>query len=653
MKPIRIFLVVSTFLMLLSCKKESSFLKVHQLFTDNMVLQRQVGIPVWGKAMPGTKIKVGLNGASSETITKKDSSWTVKLSPQKAGGPYELAVKTDDTLLTFKNVLIGDVWVCSGQSNMEWPLENVLNVTEEVKSSDLKNIRVFDVPHIISNQLKTQLPDSLKWNVCSPETMAKFSAVGYFYGKYLTEQLNVPIGLISSNWGGTNVEAWMSEAAMRKFPRHGQILDKLQELPLSKMRKDSALAIEKWLRKVDSFDVGMAKEWYKPNQHWADSQSMVLPGIVESLNIKNDNGIFWFKKVFRLTKEESENKIDISLGMVDDEDITFLNGNKIGEIFQSNIPRSYTVQKQDLIEGENVLVVRLKDKGWRGGIRSSPESIYVKTVNRSIPLYGKWDLKYGTPELPLIPKDISPNNYPTTLFKGMINPLMPYKIKGVIWYQGESNANRAFEYGTLFPEMIKDWRKHWGSGEFPFYFVQLANYMSKKPQPSESNWAELRESQVKALALKNTGMAVTIDIGETDNIHPKNKQDVGKRLAVNVLKNVYKKNVVGAGPMYKDYKILEGKIKISFATNGSPIQKTALNESLNAFQIAGANQKFVWANAIVTSDSTVIVSSPKVKHPKAVRYAWSDNPGEINFYNSEGLPASPFRTDYWKVSTQK
>ncbi len=652
MKILKVCLVVNILFMLLSCKKDDGFLKVHQLFTDNMVLQRNTKIPVWGKATPGAKITVSLNGLSSETITQKDSSWVVRLNPQEAGGPYKLAVKAD-TLITFQNVLIGDVWVCSGQSNMEWPLEKVLNATEEVKSALFKNIRVFDVPHIISNRLKTQLPDSLKWNECTPENMAKFSAVGYFFGKHLNEHLNVPIGLISSNWGGTNIEAWMSESAIQKFPAHSIILDKLQEWPLAKMEKDSALAIENWIKKVDSFDVGTIEAWQKPNTDWGEAQPMVLPGIVESLNIKNDNGVFWFKKVFNLTKEEAKNKIDISLGMVDDEDITFLNGNKVGETTQSNVPRLYTVQNQALKEGANVLVVRIKDNGWRGGIRSSPESIYVKTLNRTIPLHGEWKLKYGTPNLPLIPKNIHPNNYATTLFKGMINPLIPYKIKGVIWYQGESNAGRAFEYGKLFPEMIKDWRKQWQSGEFPFHFVQLANYRSEKSQPVESAWAELRASQTEALKLKNTGMAVTIDIGETDDIHPKNKQDVGKRLALNVLNNVYGRDVIGAGPMYKDYEILDDKIKIHFSTNGNPIKQIEPGKSLNAFQIAGEDQKFVWANAEVLTDSTVIVFSSKVKQPKAVRYAWSNNPGKINFYNLEGFPAGPFRTDNWKVSTQK
>jgi len=634
--------------MSLSCKEEDQFIDVHQLFTDNMVLQREVEIPIWGKATPGTKITVYLNETSSETTAKTDSSWVVNLSPQKAGGPFELAVKAN-TLITFKNILIGDVWVCSGQSNMEWPLNRVLNAKAEVKTANFKNIRIFDVPHIMSNRLNTRLPDGLKWNVCSSETIADFSAVGYFFGKHLNEHLNVPIGLISSSWGGTNVEAWMSESVMKKFPKYRKSLNELHELPLLKMKKDSTLAIENWLSKVDSFDVGMTNAWYKVSNQWANSQSVVLPGIVEDFNIKNDNGVFWFKKVFHLTKEEAESKIDISLGMVDDEDITYLNGRKIGETLQSNIPRLYSVEHQVLSEGENVLVVRIKDKGWRGGIRSSAESMYIKTINKSIPLHGEWQLKYGTPELPLIPKDIHPNNYATTLFKGMINPLIPYKIKGAIWYQGESNASRAYEYRTLFPEMIKDWRKQWGAGEFPFYFVQLANYMPEKTEPSESNWAELRESQTKALELKNTGMAVTIDIGETDDIHPKNKQDVGKRLAFNVLKNVFKKQVVARGPVYKGYEILEDKIKICFTTHGSPIRKAPLD----AFQIAGDNQAFVWAKAKVMTDSTIIVSSPKVKYPKAVRYAWSNNPGEINFYNSAGFPASPFRTDNWKVSTQK
>lgn len=476
------------------------------LFSDHMVLQRNKDIPIWGHSEAHEIITVEIDTQKVITTADATGAWYLHLSPIKAGGPYTLTVQGNNTL-TFKNVLIGDVWICSGQSNMQWAVRQSHNAQEEIATAQHPKIRLFTVKRVAAQTPQEDVTGT--WSVCDSQSVANFSAVGYFFGRRLNKTLNVPIGLINTSWGGTPVEAWTSLPALQATPDYTPI-----------------------------------------NQRWTKNIAAY--------------------------------------------------------------PQAHEKFEMDL-------------KKWQ--ITSDS----LKALGEKIP---------RRPRPP-----VGPNHphRPSVLYNGMIAPLTPYAIQGAIWYQGESNAGRAYQYRTLFPTMIHNWRANWGQGAFPFLFVQLANFRQTKEQPAESDWAELREAQQMTLALPNTGMATIIDIGEANDIHPKNKQDVGLRLALSAEAQVYGKNIPYSGPIYKSMQIENGKIRITFDhTNGGLKKK---GDKLKGFAIAGANKKFVWADAKIDGNS-VILSSREVIAPVAVRYAWADNP-ICNLYNGANLPASPFRTDNW------
>ncbi|GAB3655573.1 sialate O-acetylesterase [Echinicola sediminis] len=616
-----------------------------------MVLQRDAPLPIWGNATPDTRIKVDINGQSVSTVAGQDSTWYLEFPAQKKGGPFQLTVQGDSTLV-LQDVYFGDIWVCSGQSNMEWPVERVKEATEEINQANFDRIRLFEVPHQMTGQPVVRLPDSVGWRRCSPRSIKDFSAVGYFFGRELHQELDVPIGLISTNWGGTNIEAWTSKETLSRFPVFKDSLEQLGALDLDKMKEDADHAIAVWQHSMDSLDLGLQHNWSDPTVRWENPSKVQLPITLEHLDLPNSDGVFWFKKTVYLSEIADSDNALIHLGRIDEEDVTYLNGKMVGWTNGSQDKRAYPITPGVLRKGANTIVVRVKDKGWTGGFKGIPEHLKLEIGSRIIALSGEWEMKVGIPDLPVSPKNIHPNNFPSTLFNGMIHPLIPFSIKGVIWYQGESNASRAFVYREMFPAMIQDWRNHWGQGDFPFYFVQLANYRAVEEQPGESTWAELRESQSKALQLPNTGMAVAIDLGEADDIHPKNKQEVGRRLALSALENTYRTNLLSAGPLLDHHEVIGDKMRLYFVHTGEGIHCNDGQKNLNGFTLAGADHQFYRAKAVVESDSTVLVSHGSIEQPQAVRYGWADNPGPLNFYNSEQLPASPFRTDDWKVSTE-
>lgn len=449
------------------------------IFTDNMVLQQQTDAPIWGKASPGKKVTIqtSWDQQTYQAIAESDSTWKIQVKTPKAGGPYEITI-SDGKKLKLQNVLIGEVWICSGQSNMEMPLAGwgkVLNYEQEIAAANYPQIRLLHVEKATAVQPKNEIGETRGgWQACSPETVAEFSSVAYFFGRDLNKHLNVPIGLISTSWGGTIAEAWTSGESLEQMP--------------------------------------------------------------------------------------------------------------------------------DFVKA-------------------------VQTITE-----------------PVTEKEAKNPNRPTVLYNAMLKPIIPYAIQGAIWYQGESNADRAYQYRELFPLMIRDWRKQWKK-DFPFYFVQLANYMERKVEPQESNWAELREAQLQTLFLENTGMAVTIDIGEAKDIHPKNKQEVGSRLALAARAQTYGEAIPYSGPVYESYQIEGDQIRIRFSHTSNGL-KSKGDAQLQGFAIAGPDHRFYWANAVIEGNE-VVVSSPEVKFPVAVRYAWSDNP-LCNLYNGADLPASPFRTDDWR-----
>ena len=626
---------------------------------DNMVLQQATKVRIWGNATAGERVIVTFQNKSSETVADGQGRWQVFIGPLKSGGPSELIVKGSNTL-TIKNVLVGEVWLCSGQSNMEWPLGNTIGAAETVAQANYPEIRMFRVEHHTSAEPLSDLEGH--WIVTTPDEAAHFTAVGYFFGRELYQRLKVPIGLIDSSWGGTPAEAWTSHDALVASPELKPILDRyesgLNMLPQAKEAYAQALA--QWEEKnlyIDAGNKGEALGYAEPSTSTDGWSKMDLPQQFETAGLLID-GAIWFRKVLEVPEAWAGKDLVLNLTPIDDQDVTYFNGKKVGSIGRETpnsymVPRKYSVPGSLVHGGRNVIAVRVFDSAGEGGFsRGGAMSIAPKGAAETevISLRGAWDYKV---ELALEPKHpdwgsrpeavgVSNQNNPSVLYNAMIAPLVPFAIRGAIWYQGESNAGRAYQYRTLFPIMIRNWRSAWRS-EFPFYFVQLANWHANKAEPDESDWAELREAQTMTLREPQTGMAVTIDIGDENDIHPRNKLDVGRRLAAWALAGTYGQKVVPSGPLFDRFNVEGDKIRIRFK-HGAGL-KTSDGGALKGFAIAGEDRRFVWADARIDGDS-VIVSSPKVTKPVAVRYGWADNP-LANLYNTAGLPASPFRTDDW------
>ena len=627
------------------------------IISDNMVLQQGIKVRIWGSANAGERVAVTFDKKTSNITADAQGRWQVLLGPFKAGGPFELTVKGDN-VLTVKNILVGEVWLCSGQSNMEWPLANTTNGAETVANANNSELRLFTVEKHTSASPLTDVEGH--WVVTTPEEAARFSAVGYFFGRELYEHLKVPIGLIHSSWGGTPAESWTSNEALRSLPELKPILDRyessLNALPQTKVTYAQALA--QWEEKnlyLDTENKGEALGYADPSVSTAGWKQMELPQQIEAAGLLID-GAIWFRKVVELPASWSGKDLVLNLPAIDDYDVTYFNGTKVGSTGRETpnsylVPRKYVVPGSTVRSGRNVIAVRVFDSAGEGGFgRGGSFAIGPADAVNPISLRGTWDYKV---ELALEPKHpdwstrpeavgVTNQNNPSVLYNAMIAPIVPFAIRGVIWYQGESNAGRAYQYRTLFPIMIRDWRSAWGR-DFPFYFVQLANWRARKSQPDESDWAELREAQALTLREPKTGMAVTIDIGDENDLHPRNKLDVGRRLAAWALAGTYGQKIIPSGPLFDRYTIEGDKVRIHFkyATG----LKTIDGGPVKGFAIAGEDRRFVWADARIDGDR-VIVSSPTISKPVAVRYAWADNP-TVNLYNAAGFPASPFRTDAW------
>ncbi|HSO86008.1 MAG TPA: sialate O-acetylesterase [Draconibacterium sp.] len=626
--------------------------KLPRIFSSNMVLQKGIEIPVWGWADKGEQITVNFNKKSVRTKTDSNGKWMVKLPVQEYGGPHTLTVKGKNTMV-FDNILIGEVWVCSGQSNMEWRVAQSNNAESEIATANFPKIRLFTVPKAVAQFPQDDITSG-EWVECSPETVPDFSAVGYFFGRDIFKELNVPIGLIHTSWGGTVAETWSSSETISKDPDLKGKLTELQQLDFNKFREEKMAQIKKLLgSEIPDKDLGMENGqpiWSAVDFNDGNWKTIKTPMYWEQQGYMDIDGIAWYRKEIQLTEQETNTNATLHLGKIDDSDITFINGIEIGKTEAYDKDRVYTIDKKYLKPGKNMIVVRVNDTGGNGGIWGDPENQFLAIGSEKVDISGDWKFKISKATVGSV--NVGPNSYPTLLFNGMINPILPYGIKGAIWYQGESNAGRAKQYQRIFPEMIMDWRTHWGLGDFPFLFVSLANFNPSSETPGESDWAELRESQTKTLSLPNTGMALAIDIGEANDIHPKNKQDVGKRLALNALKVAYKKDIVYSGPMYKSVEFKDGKAFITFSETGSGLKAKDKYGYLKGFTIAGSDKKFQWAKAEIVDNKTVVVYTENIRDPKSVRYGWANNPDDVNLYNIEGLPANPFRTDDWPGITR-
>ncbi len=629
------------------------------VFSDNMVFQQKTNAPIWGKADAGKTItiKSSWNGKTYTGKADANGNFKVMLATPAYGGPYNVTISDGETT-TLNNVLIGDVWICSGQSNMEQPLAGwgkVINYEQEIKDANYPKIRLLQGVHVTSN---TPLDDAKVtnggWTECNPKYIAEFSAVAYFFAREVTKKTGIPIGLIHTSWGGTIAEAWTSAETLNKLPDFVEAVKQIQNADKSTGTMEQKLAA--WNEQVMTKDAGIVQgkpAWVASSTDVASWKTMSLPVLWEDAGMSDFDGVVWFRKNITIPQSWEGKSVKVNLGAIDDNDVTFFDGEKIGNTEGFNVPRSYTIPGNKVKAGTYALVVRIFDGAGSGGIYPDNNSMSIVAEDGPvISLNGDWKYQRGLSmkDVPAPPAASDGPNRTTVLYNAMIHPYIQFPIKGAIWYQGESNAGRANQYRTLFPAMITDWRTKWGIGDFPFYFVQLANFMAPTAQPVNSEWAELRDAQKQTLSLKNTGMAVIIDAGEEKDIHPKNKQDVGIRLAYAALAKTYGLKIPFSGPAYQSQQISGKTITLSFTSTDGGL-KIKNGTELKGFEIAGADQKFHWAKATIQGNK-VIVSSDEVASPVAVRYAWANNPPST-LYNGADLPASPFKTDNWKDITAK
>jgi sialate O-acetylesterase len=643
-----IFLLLTGFLLAYSGHAQ---IKLPGLFGDHMVIQRSQPVPVWGWSSPDEKLIIKFNQQKKEVVADHGGTWHVTLDPEQAGGPYEFSV-IGKTSLIIHDVLVGEVWICSGQSNMEFELKSAHNANTEIMTANYPEIRQIKIPLTLSSSPRKDIP-ATEWNICTSKTVGDFTAVGYFFARELVKRLHVPVGLINSTWGGTMVETWTSRGALEKSPEFRSVIDSMTDKDLDAMMQKRRSKLDQQVARIQKniSDTIPETDWKNPGYN-----SQAWPKISVDLNWENQHlgladldGIVWYRKEILLDAKDVNKPVTLSLGKIDDNDETYVNGVWVGSTKNWAKSRIYQVPAGIFKAGKNVIAVRVEDTGGGGGFYGDSAALYIKSEEGVIPIGDNWCFRVA--KIARTPSGIGPNDYPSLLFNAMINPLIPYGIRGVIWYQGEANAGRAYQYRTAFPLMITDWRQHWGEGNFPFYFVQLASFNSANGDSEHgSTWAELREAQTLTLNLPGTGMSVTTDIGESNDIHPKNKQDVGLRLAIIALNNIYSQPMEYSGPVYKSMNIQGNKIIVTFTHTGSGLIVKDKYGYIKGFEIAGSDHYFHYAKAYLEKDK-VVVYADEVNNPESVHFAWADDAGDANLYNQEGLPAVPFRTDQWKGVT--
>ncbi|MEO6317104.1 MAG: sialate O-acetylesterase [Chitinophagaceae bacterium] len=626
-----------------------SQVRLPKLVSDGMVLQRDANVRVWGWASPGEKIAVKFLNKTYGVRAGTDSTWTVILPKLKAGGPYEMQIRGKNAI-AIHDILIGEVWLCSGQSNMEYQLMyDGAIYGREMETVNNPQIRQFKVPIRPALDGPKKEMSGGAWKKANPKEIGAFTAVGYFFAKHLYEHYKVPIGFINSSVGGTPIEAWTSEEGLKNFPDILKTVEKNKDTSyINSMRRPGNGFPGQQPASTNDKGTNGPVNWYDPTYIPKGWRNITVPGYWEDQGVKDLNGVMWYRKEIDLPASMVGKPAMVYLGRMVDADILYINGKQVGRTFSLYSERRYSIPPDLLKAGKNLFVSKITNNNGKGGFVPD-KPYYIFSGADTVSLTGNWQYKVGEVYQPRTENSsggfVAAQNSPAALYNGMIAPVINYTIKGFLWYQGESNVSRAAAYADLQPAQINDWRKKWNTGSLPFLFVQLPNYQDYTYLPVESNWALFRESQFKALSLPNTGMAVTIDIGEWNDVHPWNKYDVGKRLALLAEKTVYGEDVVASGPLFNSAMVEGNKIIISFTSIGSGLI-TSDGEDLGEFAIAGADKKFVWAKAIIQGDK-ILVTSNEVPNPLYVRYAWSDNPPHPNLYNKEGLPASPFRTDHF------
>lgn len=655
---------------------------VHQVYGDHMVLQRERPIKISGNCPDGESVKVTVGSNSVCAVADAKGEWTAMLPAMAAGGPYAVTVegKTGKNKVTFSDVLIGEVWICSGQSNMEFSLKNCNNSQNEIANASHPEIRLFNTTarRSVSPVGPRHEIAGPGWEVCTPASAAGFSGVGYFFGRQLNHDLKVPVGLVNSSWGGTPIESWISLEGYRNANRAKE-LDAISTADRKNTDAEAKIQnikveYDKKFKEWEAVFFGKYKAETAKAANWKDVsidlsgwEKLDLPGTVDNPGF---DGVIWVRRTFNVPADWANKNLTLTIGSIDDCDQTFFNGELIGST-GSDVPLYWSVQRVYTIPGKlvkagaNTIAIRVIDYAFTGGVNGqitlAPADDKTKKIDLAGPWYRRIEFAIDAKSIPERPNvspaihgDVKSPNFPATLYNSMVAPWTVYPMRGIIWYQGESNAGNAQDYMVLHQLLIKNWRTLWNDPEFGFFFVQLAGFEKHSPksrlpddfwkgrEPRDPAWAKLREVQTATLNVPNTGMAVTIDIGDHSDIHPTNKQDVGLRLAKEAERVMYGMNIVSSGPMFEKMQVENGKIRIYYKNIGSGL--VAKGGALGQFAIAGADGKFVWAKAAIDG-STVVVESEQIKSPAHVRYAWDTYPVEANLYNKEGFPACPFRTD--------
>lgn len=620
-------------------------------FTDNMVIQQNSRLTLMGKAKAGKQVtaKVSWDREKYTAKAAADGSFKIEVATPSAGGPFQITV-SDGEKLTLNNVMAGEVWFCSGQSNMEMPVAGwgkVMNYEQEVADANYPSIRLLQVKKTVAFSPQEDVAMNMGgWQECSPTTVPEFSSVAYFYARQLWKELNVPIGVIDCTWGGTPAEAWTSYETLKQVMGFEEKMARMADAGFEREKLIELYhqELNEWLHQFDARDAGMKEgtpQWISALQTGKEWKQMELPAYWESRGL-NFDGIVWFQKEVEIPAEWAGKEVVLSLGMVDDDDVTYYNGKEIGRSSGCSTPRHYKIPAASVKAGKGIITVRAIDYGGEGGIHGDAQNLFIEANGKKIPLAGNWNYHLGASMEGVSSRPLSPEGtgwptscYPTALYNAMVHPFTAFPIKGAIWYQGENNVGQDEQYRVLFQSMITDWRKAWKQ-DFPFYFVQLANYLKPEAVQPDSRWAALRDAQAHSLHLPHTGMACAIDLGEAYDIHPKNKQEVGRRLAQAALADTYQKGTYEV-PTCLGYRISGRTLILSFDK-----EVTAKGGAPKGFILAGPDGNYHPAQATIRGKE-VILQSDRIEIPTAARYAWADNPA-CNLYGKSGLPVPPFRT---------
>lgn len=641
-------LFIKKFITICLCLSQSlnstAQIRLPQLIRDSMILQRDTKINIWGWASKDEHVQVKFKNKIYKSVANANGDWKLQLPATNAGGPYTMTIKGKNKII-LHDILVGDVWVCSGQSNMvhQMKLHNAL-YEQEITQVDYPQVRQFWIPTMTDLQKPHNDLQSGNWKSANPHDILEFSAVAYFFAKKIHEKYKIPIGLINASVGGTPIEAWTSEEGLKKFPAILQTISKNKDT--NYVNNITRKAMYEAANRPIPNDKGLTAPtpWYMSGYNLKDWRTISIPGYWEDQGIKDLNGIVWYRKEIEVPASMTGKPAKVILGRIVDADFLYINGKLVGNTSYMYPQRRYAVPENLLNPGKNLFVIRIINHTGKGGF--VPDKPYYLTAgNDTIDLTGYWEYKVGDVFVPGGSNSggLAIQNQPTALFNAMLAPVTNYTIRGFLWYQGESNLERATEYAKLQPAMIADWRSKWKQENLPFLYVQLPGFGDYNYLPTESQWALFREAQAASLSVPNTAMAVAIDLGEWNDIHPDRKKEIGDRLALAAEKLVYGSNSISAGPVLKSTTTKGNKMILSFINTGSGL-KTTDGEDPREFAIAGGDKKFVWAQAKIEADK-IFLFTKDLQKPKYVRYAWADNPVNLNLINSENLPAAPFRTD--------